>query len=214
MKSLILIPFASLMLLLSSFSLFSTYEAIMKENIEKIYTAKSSQELTDVINTFTRVAQKEKDKWEPFYYASFGYLKMMGTTEAPEEQDKYLDLALENAQEGLNIAENEDELHALLGYIHMMRVSINPGVRGQKYTALSMESLSKAAEMDLENPRALYLLGRMEMGVAQFFGSDLSQACGKIKNSLLLFENEDKESSLAPSWGELQAKEVAKYCDK
>jgi len=212
MKTLILIPSVGLIVLLSSFS--SGYETIMKENIEKVYKAESIEELNNVVNAFNRIAQKEQNKWEPYYYASFGYLLMLNTTKKADEQDKYLDLALEKSKQALELVANEDEIHALIGYIHMMRVSINPSDRGQKYSMLSMESLNKAIALDSENPRALYLLGRMEMGIAQFFGSDMSDACGKIQNSLTLFDKENTESTIAPTWGAKQARKVAEYCKK
>lgn len=214
MKNSILLPLFAIVFLQWSFITVSKYEAVMKENIEKFYAAESAKDLQAVINNFDRIAQKETDKWEPLYYSAYAYIAMTSKAEEASQKDKYLDLALEKVKKGLEIKEAEDELIALEGYVHMIRVTIDPMSRGQQYSGLSMQAFNKALAIDSNNPRALYLLGRMEMGTARFFGSDLTPACEKVKQSVKLFEEQEPESELAPTWGLEQAVKVSEYCDK
>lgn len=214
MKNSILLPLFAIAMLQWSFLTVSKYEAIMKENIEKFYAAQTTEELQAVINNFDRIAQKETDKWEPLYYSAYAHIMMTSKTEDANQKDKYLDLALEKVKKSLELKETEDELIALEGYVHMIRVTIDPMSRGQQYSGLAMQAFNKALAIDPENPRALYLLGRMEMGTARFFGSDLAPACEKVKQSIKLFESQEPESEIAPSWGLDQAIKVAEYCDK
>lgn len=214
MKNTILLPLFAIVFMQWSFLTVSKYEAMMKENIEKFYAAQTTEELQAVINNFDRIAQKETDKWEPLYYSAYALIKMTTQTEEGAQKDKYLDLALEKVKKGLTLKPTEDELIAMEGYVHMIRVTIDPMSRGQQYSGLSIQAFHKALAIDSENPRALYLLGRMEMGTARFFGSDITPACEKVKQSIKLFESQEAESEIAPNWGLNQAIKVAEYCDK
>lgn len=213
MNKSILLPLFAIAILQWSFTTPSKYEEAMKENIEKIYEAHDVDAYQQVINNFDRIAQMENDKWEPLYYASFGYVMMATQTQEPKVKDQYLDLALQKVKAGLALNENEDELIAMEGFIHMIRVTVDPATRGQQYSGLSMQALNKAVAIDPENPRALYLLGQMELGTARFFGSDTSSACEKLQRSIDLFENNDPESAIAPAWGHQSALAAAKACD-
>ena len=54
----------------------SKYLETMMKNIDLIYQAKTLGEAQQAANAFDRIANAEKTKWEPFYYASFGYIIM------------------------------------------------------------------------------------------------------------------------------------------
>ena len=196
------------------FQQVSKYEQVMMDNIEKLYKAETLEDYRAVVNTFDRIAQKENDQWEPLYYAAYGHVMMSGIATQTSIKDRHLDQAHEMLKRSYTFAPNEDELWALEGFVHMIRVSIDPADRGQQYSGLSMQSLNKAVKMDPGNPRALYLLGRMELGMAQFFGSDASPACARLQEAVALFERQPAQKSLAPSWGAAQAKEVVRYCNE
>lgn len=190
----------------------SNYEKIMLENIGALYEAKNNEEYQEVINKFSRIANKETDKWEPLYYISFGYVMMAANSEEAAAKDKFLDLALEKIKEGLEIAPQESELVALKGFVHMLRITVDPATRGQQYAGLSMQSFGKALELDPENPRTLYLMGQMELGTAQFFGADTSEACGKLKASIEKFDTYQSGNVLAPTWGKKSAEATVGRC--
>ncbi len=214
MKKTILLSLFALTMLQVNVANASKYEQIMAENIVKIYAANSVEDYQEAINNFDRIAQKETDKWEPLYYSSYGYLMVSMRMATPEEKDKMMDHALAKAKLGLAISPIEDELIALEGFIHMMRVTIDPPTRGQQYSGLSMMALNKAVGIDPNNPRALYLLGQMELGTAQFFGADTTEACAKLQKAVTLFKNQNNENPLAPTWGENQAIGAAEHCSK
>ncbi|MTI23309.1 hypothetical protein E1176_19930 [Fulvivirga sp. RKSG066] len=212
MHKLILIPLFALAVLQWSFTEVSKYEKAMKSSIEKVYMAKNIEEYQNAINSFERIAQKETDKWEPLYYSAFGYVMISTRVEELGEKDKYLDLAKEKISEASALAPGEDEIVALEGFVHMMRVAADPATRGQQYSGLAMQALNKAVAMDGENPRALYLLGQMEFGTAQFFGSDTAMACEKLQKAVSLFQTQQPESVIAPMWGARQAEAAAQRC--
>ncbi|MBL6449526.1 hypothetical protein JMN32_24655 [Fulvivirga sp. 29W222] len=190
----------------------SKYEEVMKENIEKLYESRTIEEYQTVINKFDRIAAKETDKWGPLYYAGFGYIMMATNADEVSMKDKYLDLALERINAGKAIAPKESEIIALEGFVHMIRVTVDPATRGAQYSGLSMQAFSKALEINPDNPRALYLMGQMEFGTAKFFGADTSEACTKIQAAVSKFDVYTPDSPLAPAWGKGGAIAASEMC--
>lgn len=212
MKKLMLLTLTMTIISLSSHASESKYESAMAENINKIYNAKNLDEYQQVINVFDRIAQNETEKWEPLYYAAFGYIMMSNKSAQSTTKDKYLDLALEKVKSGLQLTPSEDELVALEGFIHMLRLAVDPATRGQKFAGLAMQNLNKAVSLDPTNPRALCLLGQMEMGTARFFGNDTNEACTKIQKAIELFSEQNDDNPIAPKWGEGNAKSAYDNC--
>ena len=178
------------------------FEKAMGKNIPAMFQARTPEAMQDVINQLTRIGEAEGDRWEPYYYAAFGYLRMSSMFESAEDKDKYLDLGLEAVDKGSAIKPNDSELEAMKGYLNMVKVSVDPATRGMKYSGLAFASFQKAIALDQSNPRAHFLMGRMQYGTAQFMGSGTEEACGSMTKALELFEKEEaSENPLAPSWG-------------
>lgn len=197
---------------MASYASPSKYEQAMRENINALNEAQSPEQFQEVINKLDRIANKETDKWEPLYYMGFGYLMIALRTEDGAGKDKYLDLALENIKNGMALAPEESELLALEGFVHMIRVTVDPATRGQQYAGLSMQAFGKALALNPDNPRALYLMGQMELGTAKFFGSDTSAACAKLTSSIEKFDTYHSDNPLAPTWGKKSAENAAAAC--
>lgn len=190
----------------------SGYEEVMTKNIEELFASRTVEEYQTVVNKFDRIGTKESDKWEPLYYAGFGYIMMATKSEEASSKDKYLDLALVKITKGMEMFPQESELAALEGFVHMMRVTVDPATRGPQYSGLSMQSYGKALALNPDNPRALFLMGQMEYGTAQFFGSDTTEACERINSAVSKFETYVSDNPLAPTWGKGGATAAAERC--
>lgn len=212
MKSLALFVL-TLLLSAASFAEVSKYEQTMLEQIDKLYKVQTPEDYQPIINTFERIAAKESDKWEPLYYAGYAYSMMAVRSEETKDKDKYLDLGLEKVKQGQQLAQQESELVALEGFIHMIRVTIDPASRGQQYSGMSMASFGKALAMNPENPRASYLMAQMKIGTARFFGSDTSEACEEAIAAVKKFDTYTSDNVLAPQWGRRQAEGTATQCE-
>ncbi|UII30261.1 hypothetical protein LVD17_18365 [Fulvivirga ulvae] len=200
MKALMLIT-TMFFIIYSSHAGPSKYEEAMQENISKLYASRTVEEYQEVINKFDRIAAMETDKWEPLYYAGFGYIMMATESKEATVKDKYLDLALEKITAGTKLQPQESELIALEGFVHMIRVTVDPATRGAQYSGLSMQAYGRAVELNPDNPRALYLMAQIEYGTAQFFGSDTGEACAKLELAIEKFDTYVPDSPLAPAWG-------------
>lgn len=190
----------------------SRYEQAMLKNIEAISNAETVEQLQEIANTFDRIATKETDKWEPQYYSAYCHVLMAIEEEEIPKKDLFLDVAIEKINKAYTIAPEESEVAAMEGFVHMIRVTIDPVTRGQIFAGKSMEAYKKALSLNPDNPRALYLMAQMEMGTARFFGSDTAPACEKLKTSLEKFDAYNPENIIAPRWGRAIAERTYESC--
>lgn len=216
MKTLTIIPLliAALMLTIVKFTFAndSKYIEAMKKNIEIVYNAKSTEELQQAVNSFERIGSAEKTQWEPYYYSAFGNIMMANRENDKTKKDLYLDKAQIAIDQAKGIKTDESEIVALEGFVHMIRVTVDPGSRGPQFAGLAMQSFGKATAMNPENPRALVLMAQMQYGTAQFFGSPTTEACGNLAKSLEKFETYKSENPVAPRWGKGMAEGMKEQC--
>jgi len=212
-----MIPTLLASLLLLSFHLVKANDdkfiEAMQKNIDAVYTSHSIEEYQLTVNTFERIGEAEKSKWEPFYYAAYGYVMMANFEKDPSKKDVYLDLALKASDKAKAIQPNESEIIALEGFVHMIRVTVDPASRGQQYSGMAFQSFGKAVAMNPENPRALSLLAQMQYGTAQFFGSPTTDACGTVTKALEKFDTYKSDNVLAPQWGRKMTEGLKSKCN-
>jgi hypothetical protein len=195
-----------------AFSNDEKYRQTMLKNIETVYKAETVEELQATVNTFERIASAEKTKWEPQYYAAFGYIMMATREKDGAKKDIHLDQALIAIEKAKAIVPAESELIALEGFVHMIRVSVDPATRGPRFAGLAMQTFGKAIELNPENPRALALLAQMQYGTAQFFGSSTAEACSTGKKAVEKFDTFKSDNPLAPVWGRRMADGFVTQC--
>src|SRR5690349_14499615 len=112
MKNLILI---AILVVSASLNARDKYLETMQKNIETVYTSQSLTDIQNAVNAFERIGDAEKTKWEPFYYASFGYVMMATREKEANAKDSYLDLSLKALEKAKAIQANESEIVALEG---------------------------------------------------------------------------------------------------
>ena len=188
------------------------YTDAMQKNVQTVYTGQTIADLQGAVNAFERIAETEKTKWEPYYYASFGYIMMTNHEQDGVKKDGYLDKAVAAIEKSKSLASSESEIIALEGFIYMMRITIDPASRGQQYSPLAYQAFSKALTLNGENPRALSLLAQMQFGTAQFFNSSTAEACGTLEKSIEKFETYKSDNPLAPQWGKSMAQRLKEKC--
>ncbi|MFZ6013691.1 MAG: hypothetical protein ACOYXT_25350 [Bacteroidota bacterium] len=215
MKTLNIIPILIALLVLvcqSGFANDGKYVEAMQKNITMVYNAKSIEELQAAVNAFERIGNVEKGKWEPQYYAAFGYVMMANREKEAAKKDAYLDQAVAAVEKAKTLVPDESEVIAMEGFIYMIRVTVDPGARGPQFAGLAMQTFGKASALNGENPRALALLAQMQYGTAQFFGSSTAEACGILTKSLEKFDSFKSDNPLAPVWGRGMAEGLKQQC--
>ena len=190
----------------------SEYLETMMKNIDLIYRAKTLGEVQQAANAFDRIANAEKTKWEPFYYASFGYIMMATMEQDVAKKDALLDQAKVFVDKAATLKANDSEIGTLEGFISTMRVSVDPATRGQQYGGLAMQAFGKALAVNPDNPRALALMAQMQFGTARFFNSSTAEACATVSKSLEKYDLPKSADPLAPTWGKGMAQGLRKQC--
>ena len=137
----------------------SKYEKAMKKNLSGIDSALDVTSMLTVANGFERIAFAEKDKWLPYYYASFMYVLAGYADTTTSKKDGYLDKADTFINIADSLEENESEIYTLKGMIAQARLQIDPMNRWMKYGAESTNNFNKAMKLDNLNPRPEYLKG-------------------------------------------------------
>jgi hypothetical protein len=189
------------------------YVEAMQKSIQSVYKAKSIEELQTAANSLERIASAEKVKWEPYYYMSFAFILMANQEQEAARKDAYLDQANAAIDKASAINPNESEIAALVGFIHMIRVTVDPASRGAQYSGLAMQAFGKATALNPENPRALALTAQMQHGTAKFFGSPNTEACITLNAALQKFDTYKSGNPLAPQWGREMAMSLKKECN-
>jgi hypothetical protein len=214
MKKTISILLVGMMLAITNaFANDGKYIEVMQKNIMTVYTAQTIPDLQAAVNSLERIASAEKTKWEPYYYVSFGYIMMANREQDGAKKDGYLDLALAAVEKGKELAPAESEIIALEGFVHMLRITVDPASRGQKYSGLAYKSFGKAVAMNENNPRALSLLAQMQFGTAEFFNSPTTEACATLSNAVDKFATFKAENPLAPQWGKKMTEDMKAKCN-
>jgi len=187
------------------------YTEQMTRSINAIYNAQTPVEFQEAINTFERIGSAEKTKWEPFYYASFGYV-LLATEAELSNRDAILDQATSALNKASAIRPNDSEIIALEGFITMIRLTADPATRGPQYSMQAMQSFGKAVALDSNNPRALALMAQMQLGTAQFFKQEPTEACATARKALELFSSATPTDPLAPAWGKSMTEGLLVNC--
>jgi tetratricopeptide (TPR) repeat protein len=185
---------------------------VMSKQIDALYSAKTTEEIQKVVNALDRIASAEKEKWEPLYYSAFGNVMIAIKEQESTKKDSYLDLAMALVNKAKSIKPDDSEITAMEGFIHMIRVTVDPAARGQEYSGKAYEAYEKALTVNPNNPRALALMAQMEYGTAQFFKAPTTSACATAAKAIEKFETSKPESPLAPAWGKSMTEELKGKC--
>lgn len=188
------------------------YQQVMRKNIALIYAADSIPSYQRAVNAFQRIAAAEPERWEPHYYAAFGFIMMGNLANDGAQKDNFLDQAVGEIAKAREAVQEESEIDALEGFAYMIRVTVDPASRGAQLAPLAMKYYQKALSLNPDNPRAMALLAQMQYGTAQFFGSPVAEACGTARAAVQKFEAVKDTNSLAPTWGKAMADSMVSNC--
>jgi len=186
------------------------YMNAMKKNLEKLDSLSDLNSFLDAANNFERIALAEKDKWLPYYYASYVYVIASYIDTVKEKKDIYLD----KVDQLINIADslepNQSEIYTLKGMSAQARMSIDPMNRWQKYGNEANSSFQMAMDLDTLNPRPEYLLGMGIYYTPQQFGGGPAAAKPYFESSIKKYNEFKPADDLMPHWGRNQVEDMLK----
>lgn len=202
-------------LLSSTFCLASdpAYDKAMSQSLEQLGEAKSLDDFQNTANSFSRISNVATSDWLSKYYQVHCYVLMSFMEANKSKKDEYLDKGDLILAELLELQKGNSEVFAMQSFWFTARLSVDPATRGQEYMGLSAAAYKKALALNPTNPRALYLQLSNEVGMASFFGKDVSSYCDRILSLLTNWDKYNEVEKLYPSWGKGQVEGMAIRCE-
>jgi len=186
----------------------SNYEKAMTEKINKLEATRSPEELQTLANDFQRIADKEKDKWQPNYYTALAYIQK-GRSQMQNGNNEALETAADQAQKFVDAAEslekNNSEIHLLQKMIYSLKMMVNPMERFRTFGAKAEEELKKAEQLDPSNPRVTLIKAEDTYYTPEQFGGSKTKGMELFKTSLEKFNTFKPKTALDPNWGKTEA---------
>lgn len=202
--------FLTLSLSLMGFTAFAqtAYEKAMTEKIGKVETAKTADELTALTNDFERIGTKENSQWLPYYYAAYSTIQK-GRVLMRSGKTAELDPIAEQAEKYIAKAEalspNNAEIYILKKITSGFRMMVDPMSRYMQEAPIAQNALSKAKELDPENPRITVLLAEDAYFTPEQYGGSKPKGVELFKKSLEQFAAYKPKTALDPNWGKAEA---------
>lgn len=164
---------------------------------------------------FERIAKAEPGNWLPSYYAAQtlildGFSKMKDK----EVLKNQLDLAQVFLNDASAISKNNPEIIVLQALLYTVYVASDGATYGMVYSPKVMGLYAKAEQIAPQNPRVVLNKAEWQMGSARFFGQDTAVFCKDIARAVELFVNFKAETEFYPDWGQKEAQDALKRCEK
>ncbi|MBV6879364.1 hypothetical protein NG800_003370 [Epilithonimonas ginsengisoli] len=186
----------------------TAYEKAMTEKISKVETAKTADELTALTNDFERIGAKENTQWLPYYYAAYSTIQK-GRVLVRSGKTAELDPVAEQAEKYIAKAEalspNNAEIYILKKITSGFRMMVDPMSRYMQEAPIAQNALSKAKELDPENPRITVLLAEDAYFTPEQYGGSKPKGVELFKKSLEQYAVYKPKTVLDPNWGKAEA---------
>jgi len=196
-----------LLVLLLSTSIFAQSEKYVKamENlVPAVDTMRNPEGLTELGNSFERIANAEKTQWLPFYYAALCYINKANLIFQAQQNDQ-IDPVLDKAEPLLNKAEelekDNSEIMCLKKMFNTGRMMADPMNRYMTFGPAASEALEQAKKLDPENPRVYLQEGIDKYYTPEQYGGSKSEGMKLFQQAAEKFETFKPKSRIHPSWG-------------
>jgi sulfur relay (sulfurtransferase) complex TusBCD TusD component (DsrE family) len=186
----------------------TTYEKVMTEKNTKIETCKTAEEFNALANDFQRISVKETDKWLPNYYTALSHIQK-GRVMMREGKLDQLDETADNAQKFVDLAmavdANNSEIYLLQKMVYSLKMMVNPMERYMKYGMKAGEMLTKAEELNPNNPRVILIKAEDIYFTPEQYGGSKTKGMELFKLALEKFNSFKPKTALDPNWGKAEA---------
>jgi len=183
------------------------YIKAMEALVPAVDTTHSMDALTDLANSFERIANAEKTQWLPFYYAALCHINkanMYFTTQQLDKIDPLMDLAEPLLSKAEALQKDNSEIFCLKKMFNTGKMMADPMNRYMIYDAAAKEALEEAKKLDPENPRVYLLEGIDKYYTPEQYGGSKEEAKTLFEEATKKFETFKPASSIHPAWGKGQ----------
>jgi hypothetical protein len=204
--------FILIAILVASFSFAQMPDKFVKAMEAKVVSADTAigvQDLTDLANSFERIADAEKNQWLAYYYAALcnakaGLMAASGGDMMASKADKtdpYADKAEKEISKAEELMKNNSEIFVVKKMIATLRMMGDPMNRYMTYAPQAQAALDEAKKLDANNPRIYLLEAQDKYFTPEQFGGSKEEAKVLFEKSKQLFETFKPETNIHPTWG-------------
>lgn len=184
----------------------------MEQRVKAYDTTYSPAGLTELANTFERIADAEKTQWLPYYYAALahvnsGLMMSSGNGGGAAKTDPIADKAESLLNKAAALTADNAELQLMRKMIANLRMMADPMNRYMTYGPQGAAALAKAKALNPDNPRVYLLEGQDKFFTPEQFGGSKAEAKKLFEEAMKKFDVHQPESSIHPHWG----RSVAQY---
>jgi hypothetical protein len=185
------------------------YVKAMEALVPAVDTTHSMDGLTDLANSFERIANAEKTQWLPYYYAALCHINkanMFYVSQQPDKIDPLMDLAEPLLKKAEELQKDNSEIFCLKKMFNTGKMMADPMSRFMVYGAAASEALEEAKKLDPENPRVYLLEGIDKYYTPEQYGGSKEEGKKLFQEAAKKMETFKPASSIHPSWGASQIK--------
>lgn len=172
----------------------------MLGNLEKSKSAKTLNDYQELSNSFTRIAEAEKNEWTPWYYAAFYNLIINFQDNVSERKEKFISLAQRQIESGLKIKPDETEFFVLKIMSYYAEMTIDP-MKGMTLMGEVNSLISEAKNINPDNPRIYLEEAEAVYNMPPEFGGGKEKALPILLQAKEKFDKFTSSDPIAPSWG-------------
>ncbi len=196
---------------ITSFSQSEKYTKAMEQLVPAVDTTRTLDGLTNLANSFQRIADAEKNQWLPYYYAamtnvSAAYVMSMGQMGMADKTDPIADKAEALLNKAGELSKDNSEIFCVKKMIASLRLMGDPQNRYMTYGPAAEEALATAKSLNPANPRVTLLEAQDKFFIPEQFGGSKTEAKKLFEESIKKYEAFKPETSIHPTWGMAQAK--------
>lgn len=201
-----LLLLASFLLTMTAFSQSEKYTKAMEQLVPAVDTTRSIDGLTNLSNSFQRIADAEKNQWLPYYYAALtqinaAYMIGMGQMGMADKTDPIADKAEQLLTKAETLSKDNSEIYCVKKMIASLRLIGDPQNRYMTYGPAAAEALATAKSLNPANPRPTLLEAQDKLFTPEQFGGSKTEAKALLEEAIKKFEAFKPESTIHPAWG-------------
>lgn len=186
------------------------YETGMQKGLEQFAAVKSVEDMAAASAFFERIADAEKDKWLPYYYAAYAN-HLTGWMNPKADKDKVAEKSKDLLSKAEALERNA-ETYCMRQMIAIQQMTVDPMSRWQTYGTEATNALAEAKKADANNPRIYLLDGQTLMNTPEAFGGGKAVAKKLFEKAIELYANFKPASPIHPTWGKDEAVKMLAAC--
>ncbi len=205
----VLLAMTILLSTITGFAQSEKYVKAMEALVPSVDTTRTIGGLTELANSFERIANAEKTQWLPYYYAALCNVNMANmyfTMQQTDKIDPIMDKAEPLLQKAEELQKDNSEIMCLKKMFNTGKMMADPMNRYMTYGPVASEALEKARQLDANNPRVYLLEGIDKYYTPEQYGGSKTEAKKLFEEASAKFESFKPASTIHPAWGVSQVK--------